>query len=171
MKVQIIFWGIIFFTINSCKTQHELSSANKFKGMWKLDRFETFDTLTNKWRIDTTRLGYEGFILYDGLGHMGVQQTPPGYKDYDVNKNIDSLNNNELKKLLRFYRSNYVYFSNYEIDKNTIEHKRLSATNPNDWGTVLKRDFEFIGDTLILTTHENINGSKLRIRWIKLNPY
>ena len=127
-------------------------------------------TLTNKWKIDTTRLGYNGFILYDGLGHMAVQQTPPRYKDYDVNKNIDSLNNYELRKLVRLYRSNYVYFSNYEIDKNTIKHKRLSATNPNDWGTVLQRDFVFIGDTLILTTHENINGRKLRIRWTKLNP-
>ena len=158
----------IFFSllISSCKMQYK-SSSGKFRGMWKLDKFESLDNTTGKWNIDSIRVGYSGYILYDGQGHMGVQEFPPGYRDADMNKSIDSLSNTDLKKVTRLYKSNFVYFGEYSIDKETITHKRLSATNPKDWNTVLKRNFEFRGDTLLLTTQEIINGSRLRIRWIR----
>jgi hypothetical protein len=35
-------------------------------------------------------------------------------------------------------------------------------------GRSLTRDFDFKGDTLVLTAHERITGQKLRLRWIKL---
>lgn len=158
---------IFILTINSCKVPQAFTSAKKFRGMWKLDKFETLDAVTSKWNIDSTRIGYTGYILYDGLGHIAVQQNPPGYKDADVSRNIDSMDNRELKKIARLYRSNYVYFGGYTIENKTIVHKRLSATNPEDWNTILKRDFKFSGDTLLLTTQEKVNGSILRIRWIK----
>lgn len=167
MLVHKLFPVSILCIIISCHTQHELTSAKKFRGMWKLDKFETLDSVTATWNIDTTRIGYTGYILYDGLGHIAVQQNPPGYKDADVNKNIGSMDNRELKKIAGFYRSNYAYFGGYTIENKTIAHKILSATNPKDWGKILKRDFKFSGDTLLLTTQEKVNGSILRIRWIK----
>lgn len=169
MRVKkLLFWTIFLFASAGCNVQHQLAAPKKFQGMWKLDKFEIVDTTNGNWITDTTRIGYTGYILYDGQGHMAVQQTPKGYSDFDTNKNIDSLNIQELKKLAKFYRSNFVYFANYKIDSTVINHKRLSATNPKDWGTTLTRDFEFKGDTLILTAHEKINNTKFRIRWIRL---
>ncbi len=154
--------------MSSCTTIRQSSSTEKFKGMWRLDKFETLDSLTGNWNIDSARMGYTGYILYDGLGHMSVEQNPPGYSRFTINKSIDSLDKEDLKKVAKLYRSNYTYTGNYTIEGKTITHKRLSATNPKDWNTALKRDFEFRGDTLILTTQEKINGTKLRIRWIKV---
>ena len=99
---------------------------------------------------------------------MGVHLTPKGYKDFDTNKNIDSLNNDDLKKLIKFYRSNFVYIATVELTDSTVVHKRLSATEPKNWGTTLTRDFDFRQDTLILTAHESITGQRLRLRWVKL---
>lgn len=136
--------------------------------MWRLDRIERFDSLKATWINDTLFKGWSGYILYDGKGHMGVHLVPAGYKDFNTGKNVDSLSHDELKQLMEFYRSNFVYFSNYEIKDTSIFHHRLSATEPQNWGKTLVRDFHFNNDTLILTAHENIGASKLRLRWIKL---
>lgn len=156
-----------FFTIYSCGHK-DTKTSNKFNGMWRLDKYESFDSTSNRWSQDTTRIDDSGYIIYDGEGHMGVHLTPKGYKDFDTNKNIDSLNNDDLKKLVKFYRSNFVYFANVELTDSTVVHKRLSATEPKNWGTILTRDFDFRQDTLILTAHESITGQRLRLRWVKL---
>jgi hypothetical protein len=168
MKYFVISFAIMFiFAFSSC-TQKEESVQTKFLGTWKLDKVETLNNSTGKWEYDTTFTGWTGYITYDGSGHMGVQITSKGYKDFNTNKNPDSLNIKELKDLVKFYQSNWVYFASYKIADNTIEHFRLSATEPKNWGTTLKRDFEFKGDTLILTAHEIVGGKKSRLFWEKL---
>ena len=167
MNLRLTFGLLTFLTIYSCGTK-KIDTNDKFQGMWRLDKFEALDTLTNKWIDDTTRIGWNGYILYDGQGHMGVHLTPKGYKDFDTNKNIDSLNHDDLIALTKFYKSNFVYFSDYVLLDNSIEHKRLSATEPKNWGMSLERDFEFRQDTLMLTAKEAIEGQSLRLRWIKL---
>ena len=87
--------------------------------------------------------------------------------DFDTNKSIDSLKHDDLKELAKFYKSNFVYFANYNLNGTIIDHDRLTSTEPANWGTTLTRDFDFKGDTLILTAHENIGGQQLRLRWIK----
>jgi len=145
----------------------EQTNDSKFSGMWRLDKIESLDNVSGKWLYDSTFNGWTGYIIYEGQGHMGVQITSKGYKDFDANKNLDSLNNESLKELVKFYQSNWVYFAEYKITNNTIEHKRLSATEPKNWGTILTRDFEFRNDTLILTAHEIVGGKKSRLWWIK----
>ena len=162
-----VFGLLMCLTIYSCGGKDNKSN-DKFIGMWRLDKFEVFDSLTNTWTDDSTRIGWNGYILYDGHGHMGVHLTPKGYKDFDTNKNVDSLNHDELVALTKLYKSNFVYFSDYTLSDSTIEHKRLSATEPQNWGTSLTRNFEFKQDTLILTAHEIIAAQKVRLRWIKL---
>ena len=164
---KVIFGLLMICTISCCRNKEQIIN-NKFNGMWRLDKIESINKESGNWTYDSTFLGWNGFILYDGHGHMGVQITPKGYKDFNANKNIDSVNNEGLKELVKFYQSNFVYFANYKITNRTIEHKRLSATNPKDWGSVLTRDFEFKNDTLILTAHENIWGKKARLWWVKL---
>lgn len=161
------FGVLIFLTLYSCGT-NEAKTSSKFHGMFRLDKFEAFDSLTNTWTDDTTRIGWNGYILYDGQGHMGVHLTPKGYKDFNTTKNIDSLNHDQLIVLTKFYKSNFVYFSDYTLTDSTVEHKRLSATEPQNWEKSLIRNYEFNQDTLILTAHEIIKGQKLRLRWVKL---
>jgi hypothetical protein len=166
-KIKLTLGLIMFATIYSCSTKTQ-QADNKFDGMWRLDKFESFDSLANRWTDDLTRIGYTGYILYDGQGHMGVHLIPKGYKDFDTKKNIDSLEHDDLKELVKFYKTNFVYFANYNITGTKIDHNRLTATEPGNWGTTLTRDFAFKGDTLILTAHEKIGGQQLRLRWIKL---
>lgn len=166
-KAKPVIGFLILLTIHGCVTKQQ-NNDDKFHGMWRLEKFEMFDSLASKWTDYTPRRGYTGYIVYDGQGHMGVHLTPQGYKDFNSDKNIDSLSPDDLKALAKFYQSNFVYFADYTITDSTILHKRHSATEPRDWGTDLTRGFEFRNDTLILTTHEKIDGQKLRLRWIKL---
>ena len=158
---------LILISVYSCGTK-ESKTSGMFHGMWRLDKYESFDSLANRWTDDSTWMGSSGYILYDGHGHMGVHLVPKGYRDFDTNKNIDSLSHDDLKELVKFYKSNFVYFANYNVKGTTIEHNRLTATEPRNWETTLTRDFDFKGDTLILTAYEKIGGQKLRLRWIKL---
>jgi hypothetical protein len=135
--------------------------------MWKLDIFESYDSISGKWSHWETARYHDGNILYDGKGHMAVHLTSKGYKDFDLSENVDSLSMESLKERLKFYQTNFVYFADYETTNNAIDHHRLSATEPINWGTLLTRDFEFKNDTLILSAREIIDGNRLRLRWVK----
>ena len=161
----VVFAFMLF--LSSCKEQ-EKTALEKLRGMYKLDRFEMKDSLTNNWIAEPSREGYSGYILYDGLGHVAVHLTPKGYKEYNVDKPMDSLDNEELSGRARLYQSNYVYFANASVTDSTVVHNRLSATSPKDWGVVVTRDLEMHNDTLILTTREKIGGIRLRVKWIKM---
>ncbi|MEI7501356.1 MAG: lipocalin-like domain-containing protein [Bacteroidota bacterium] len=168
MKLTKLLFGLfMLLTASGCRNE-ESGLDTKFHGMWRLDKIESLDKESGKWAYDSAFTGWNGFILYDGQGHMGAHITPKGYKDFDAGKNIDSLNVEGLKDLAKLYKSNFVYFANYKIVDGTIEHERLSATNPSDWGSVITRDFEFRNDTIILTPHEIIWGKKARLWWVKL---
>ena len=169
MKLSKLILGVsVLWTTYGCENRHQ-TIDDKFNGMWRLDKYEVLDTVSSKWLSDTTRTGFNGYILYDGKGHMGVHLLlKAGYKDFDTKKNLDSLDKDGLKELVKFYQSNYVYFADYKITDSTIMHERHTATNPSDWGSVLTRDFEFRNDTLILAAQERIGGKRLRLIWVKL---
>jgi hypothetical protein len=167
MKCTFIFSIITISMIIGCNSQQEIS-IGKMQGMYSLDKFERLDPETGIWSAEPGRIGWSGYILYDGLGHMGVHLMPGGYQDFVDNKSLDSLNTEELKAVAKTYQSNFVYFADYSIKDSMIMHKRLSTTNPKDRGTTLTRHVEFRGDTLILTPIEKISGLQLRLRWIKL---
>jgi len=158
---------LAFFFLVSC-ADRPTSKMAPFTGMWKLDKYESFDPTDSKWKPTVNRTGYAGYILYDGEGHMGVQLLPPNFMNLSI-KNTDSLSNGELQKNLRLYAASFDYFANCSItDSNIIEHHRVSSNHPDEWGTIIERSFEFRGDTLILTAKELIGGLKTRLRWIKL---
>jgi hypothetical protein len=171
MKMKKIMSGVTLFNlliVFSCTSRQTIDQ--RFNGTYRLDKFESFDTLSGKWITDKWRGKYaDGFIQYDGKGHMSVHLFPKDYKDFDTKKNIDSISQETLKDLVKFYQSNFVYFANYKIlNDSTIEHHRISATEPKNFGTILTRNFEFRKDTLILTAVEKIEGKKMRLRWVKL---
>ncbi len=132
--------------LSQCRT--ESSPREKFHGMWKMDRHEMKDSASNKWLLDSTRIGLTGLVVYDGIGHMGVQQLKAA--------NDSSENNIDI-----------TYFGTYEILANeVIQHTKLTSSF-DDAGRSVRRAYEFRGDTLLLTPQEA--QGRLRIRWIKVN--
>jgi hypothetical protein len=164
---KLILAFIFLCTLSSC-TKKDKSALSTLSGTWRLDKTESLDNNTGKWYYDSAFYGWTGYIIFDGYGHMGVEITPKGYKDFNANKNLDSISSGEIKELVKFYKTNWVYFAEYKITGSTIEHKRLSATEPKDWGTTLIRDFEFKNDTLILIPRETLGGKKSRLFWVRI---
>jgi hypothetical protein len=174
MKTCILILSLIFAM--GCKPGSYITATNKFKGLWKLQAIERKDT-SGKWQETSLMKGGTGYIIYDGQGHMAVQMTPAGYKDFTwlgenenspekVKAKIDSLSVSELKTLLTKFSSGITYFANYKIneDTNIISHTRISNSNPSGWNTKVDRTYTFRGDTLIL----QLPGSRSqRLIWIK----
>ncbi|MCX6166260.1 MAG: lipocalin-like domain-containing protein [Ignavibacteriae bacterium] len=168
MRFSKLIFILLTLGLISVDCKKDQTTESKFNGSWRLDKFESLDNNSGKWYYDSAFSGWTGYIIYDGRGHMGVEITPKGYKDFNANKNLDSLSNDGLIELVKLYKSNWVYFADYKVSGNTVEHKRLSATEPKDWGTTLTRDFEFKNDTLILIPHETLGGKKSRLWWVKM---
>ncbi len=166
MKFAFIITLLLVMMFNSCSVQKTITQK-KMRGMYSLYRFEALDP-SNDWVVDSSRIGYSGYILYDGLGHMAVHLSPKGYKDFDVKKNTDSLSHEELLARSKYYESNYVYFANAKISGNNIVHERLSATAPGNWGVSVTRQISFHQDTLYLTTTEKVGETRLRLKWVKM---
>lgn len=157
----------MFVTIFSCGSKQTI---DKFAGTYRLDKFESFDSISDKlsaykWRGKDAG----GFIQYDGKGHMSVNIFPSDYKDFNTTKNIDSLDKESLKELARFYKPNFVYFADYKIlNDSMIRHIRRSTTEPQNIGDTVFRHFEFRKDTLLLKAMWKIENKTIRLRWIKL---
>lgn len=167
MKLSRNIYCLLFLVLFiSAKSQKKTAtSVEQFKGLWILDKYELYDSISKKWSTETARMGYNGYILFDGNGHMALQITPAEYADFDINKRKDSLG---IKILANYYNNNLIFFANYKVDGNEIEHEVLSSTNPESIGAILKRDFEFKGKTLYLTPKTRFNGPKIRMKWVKV---
>ena len=144
----------------------EVSDKNQFEGLYQLHVMEQRDSVTGEWGL--WRDGMEGYILYDANDNMAVHLTLPGYKDTDLvfQNFVDTMAVEQLRHLT----GSYVYFAKYEVDdvEKTVQHARISHSNPNDWDVVVKRRYEFRGDTLILAPVEQPNAS-LRLKWVRAN--
>src|SRR5215212_7154407 len=79
MKTYILI--LSFIVTMGCKSTSHVTATNNFYGLWKLERIERKDT-SGKWREISLMKGGTGYIIYDGQGHMAVQMTPAGYKDF-----------------------------------------------------------------------------------------
>jgi hypothetical protein len=165
---QFVFAFVIMLLV-SLNANSQSNSLEQFKGMWRLDKYEAFDSTSGKWKDAPKRIGYFGYILYDGAGHVGVQLFPPDFNKLNDSTSIDSLNSGELKKNATTQSKCFMYFANCTIaaGQKVIQHYIVSSNHPSDIGTTVKRNFEFKGDTLILTAMELIGGSKTRLRWVK----
>jgi hypothetical protein len=155
---------IIFLLLMACHHDVKPSDANRFKGLWKLYIMEQKDSVTGSWQ--EWREGMQGYILYDDQHHMAVHLTVKGYENTALRfpNFVDTIPLEALKHLTK----SYVYFAKYTVDEEngTVEHARISHSNPADWQVKVKRNYSFKGDTLILEPVEQQN-SALRLKWIK----
>ena len=169
MKRYILTLIILTSLFVSCKNDRGLSDFDKFTGRWSLDIVEVQQDSTANWE---PRQGHyknrQGFILYDGLGGMGVHHVTEHYEDYEFEGkgSLDSLTKTDLRHLA----DNFVYFGKYRVNDSLkiIEHHIESVNFQNMWGTVAKRNYTFKGDTLILSLITN-TYPKTRLKWVRLD--
>lgn len=128
---------------------------------------------TKKWReFKSAERGFpnglKGHILYDGTNNMSVHLVPKDYENTDLMfpSTIEPISNEALRQLA----VSYTYFATYTIDENKeiIEHKRISHSNPAKWNESVKRKYSLVGDTLTLEPIEK-EFAGTRLRWIKVS--
>ena len=148
----------------ACQQNIEPKDMNRFSGLWKLHVMEQKDSVTGSWH--EWRQGMQGYILYDDQDNMAVHLTLKGYEKTSLRfpNFIDTIPLEALKHLSK----SYVYFAKYKVDeeKGTVEHARISHSNPGDWHAKVNRKYSFRGDTLILEPVEQQNAG-LRLKWVK----
>jgi hypothetical protein len=166
----------LIISITACSGNTERTKESQLAGMYKLYITEIQDS-TGNWHEDSWTKGGTGYIVYDGLGHMAVQITPKGYKDFKwltekesinrawVQEKADSMSVAELKATVMEFAASFVYVASYVVEDTAqiVQHHRISSSIPSIWGTTVRRAFDFSGDTLILRV---LNGNR-RLKWIK----
>ena len=80
IKGELIFLFTTFFLI-SCSNPSQTEKNKILAGMYKLYGIQSQDS-TGVWKEAGWANGGESYIIYDGLGHMALQITPKGYKDF-----------------------------------------------------------------------------------------
>ncbi len=165
MKPYFAFCLALLLSVNCIAQKNNSTTAEQLRGLWMLDKYESYDTLTHKWSTEHGRMGYTGYTLFDGAGHMSTQITPADYNEFNLSKKADSLG---MKIILEYYNNNLVYFADYKIEKNSLEQKIISSTNPESVGAVLKRDFEIKGKTLFLMPANKLLAFRIRTKWVKV---
>ena len=157
----LIILGLLYGCVQISTHKKE---ENKFAGLWELYIIEQQNPETKEWQ--EWRNGLQGYILYDDKNTMSVHLTTKGYQDTELSfpNFVDSIPDAALKHLT----NSYVYFAKYTIDEEegTVEHARISHSNPSEWNAVVKRRFSFSGDTLMLQPLEQENAA-LRLKWVK----
>ena len=171
-----IFLFLALFFVSGCLHRPHGSTGPALAGMYKLVIIEHQDS-TGRWQEESWARGGDSYIVYDGLGHMAVQITPKGYKDFNwltetesinekvVRRKVEAMSLPELQAAVVEFSSSYVYVADYSIDypANVVTHKRVSSSIPSVWGTEVKRSFSFSGDTLILRV---LNANR-RLKWLR----
>jgi hypothetical protein len=153
----------------SCSGENESSDFEKFTGRWTLHIVETQADSTSNWepRQDHYK-NRQGFIIYDGIGGMGVHHVVENYEkhEFEGSGGPDTFTLNDFKYLA----DNFVYFGKYRVNDSLkiIEHHIESAINPRRWGTVARRNYYFNKDTLVLNPIAT-GYPKTRLKWVKLN--
>ncbi|WP_250436613.1 lipocalin-like domain-containing protein [Hanstruepera flava] len=152
-----------------CCKGNEPSDFNKFTGRWALHIVEIQADSISAWKPRQDHYkNRKGFIIYDGKGGMGVHHVTENYENYafEGSGGLDSLTLKDLRHLA----DNFVYFGKYKVNDSLglIEHHIESVNFQNLWGTIAKRKYQFLGDTLILNPLTN-TYPKIRLKWVKLN--
>ncbi|MCB0647855.1 MAG: lipocalin-like domain-containing protein [Saprospiraceae bacterium] len=145
------------------------SDFERFTGRWSLFVVESKVDSISAWmpRKDHYK-NRQGFIIYDGIGGMGVHHVTEHYQDYQFESYgaPDNLTTNDLKHLA----NNFVYFGKYRVidSLKIIEHHIESSNLPRLWATVEKRAYVFSDDTLTLSPITD-RYPKSRLKWVKMD--
>ncbi|WP_203292978.1 lipocalin-like domain-containing protein [Luteirhabdus pelagi] len=150
--------------ISEEKSQAPTKSLEEtLSGLWSLQAMEVTDSVGNwkQWRD-----GMGGYLLYGESGYMSLHLWEKGYEKTDLR--FPNFTDTIPLKALQHLTGSYVYIGDYSLNKkdSIVSHKRLSHSNPGDWGKTVQRRFSFNGDTLVIRPVEKANAS-LRLKWLK----
>lgn len=155
---------LVFIVCMGCQKNNIIKEEEKFHGLWRLVIMEQMNDDSAQW--EEWRNGMQGYILYDGSNNMSLHLTTKGYEKTGIQ--FPNFTDTIAEEALKHLTNSYVYVAKYKVDKEQgiVEHARISHSNPGDWNKVVKRNYVFKGDTLILTPVESAN-SNLRLTWVK----
>ena len=148
----------------SCHSQDK--SKNPIKGLWKLHAMEIRDSTDASW--SQWRDGMQGYLLYDGDGHMALHLTTLDYEKTPLS--FPNFNDSISLEALKHLTKNYNYHALYALNEKdqTVTHSRISHSNPREWNAVVVRSYRFHGDTLIISPQEE-RIANLRLKWLKFD--
>jgi hypothetical protein len=165
MKKALFIVFIILLGFNSCNTKLSDQEPNEIpiEGLWELYIMEVKDSL-NHWQ--EWRKGMGGYLLYDSNNHVALHLFSKDYGTYKPH--FPNFTDTIPIPALQHITNNYNYMGTYQLDlaKQIVTHKRLSHSNPRDWGLEVQRQFKFKGDTLVMQPVETENAS-LRLKWLR----
>ena len=165
MKILQISSVILIGVFFGCSPDIKQVETNKFTGLWSLYIIEQRDSIGDWNKLKDA----QGYILYDNKDYMAVHITAKNYEKVEFRLpflvDADTLSIDALKHKT----GSTTYFAKYKISEQnqTIEHARLTHSNPEQWNEVVTRKFSFIGDTLILDPLEERYAGGVRLKWIK----
>ncbi|MEH6763455.1 MAG: lipocalin-like domain-containing protein [Aequorivita antarctica] len=133
-------------------------------GLWKLESMKVRDTSTNTW--SDYKGGMDGYLLYDGTGHVALHLYEKGYEKAGIE--FPNFNDSIPLEALKHITKSYYYMGNYKVSEkdSIVSHYKLSHSNPSEFGLTAERRFYFSGDTLVMQPVERKN-SKLKLKWLK----
>lgn len=157
----IAFVGIFVFAFACQKNE---SPRSEITGLWKLESMKVRDTVTNSW--SHYKGGMDGYLLYDGNGHVSLHLYEKGYEKARIE--FPNFNDSIPLEALKHITKSYYYMGNYSVSEkdSIISHYKLSHSNPSEFGLTAERRFYFSGDTLVMQPVEEKN-SKLKLKWLK----
>jgi lipocalin-like protein len=135
--------------------------ASELVGTWRLTSIE--EKQANRGVVDPPQWARNpvGIIIYDAKGNIAVQIMNSGRVKF-TSQSSDKVT---VEEKAAAYDGYLAYFGTYEINEKEgfIIHHLKGHLSPNPVGTDFKRDFEYLGDRLILSTAPTVKGEK-RIR-------
>lgn len=158
----IAFVGIFVFAFGCQKNE---TPSSEITGLWKLESMKVRDTVTNTW--SHYKGGMDGYLLYDGNGHVSLHLYEKGYEKAGIE--FPNFNDSIPLEALKHITKSYYYMGNYSVSEkdSLVSHYKLSHSNPSEFGLTAERRFYFSGDTLVMQPVEEKN-SKLKLKWLKV---
>jgi len=156
MRLLLILFCSLLLT--NCNTEDRLV------GLWSLVVMENYNEVTGEWEIWNG--GMQGYILYDDTENMSLHLMTKNYEQTDLR--FSDFDDSIPLEALKHLTNSYVYFAKYTInyEDSVVTHKRISHSNPGEWGKKVNRRFGFIGDTLTLEPLEDKTAG-LRLKWLR----
>lgn len=160
-STHILFFGILIFAV-SCGNKKTPTSI--IEGLWKLESMKVHDTIANTWY--DYRGGMDGYLLYDGSGHVALHLYDKGYENTGMK--FPNFNDSIPLEALKYVTKSYYYMGDYSVSEgdSLVSHYKLSHSNPGEFGLTAERRFYFSGDTLVMQPVEKKNA-RLKLKWLK----
>lgn len=142
-----------FFVLLGC--EKKIPQKPTLSGLWKLESMKVRDTVSNTW--SHYKGGMDGYLLYDGNGHVSLHLYEKGYEKSGIE--FPNFNDSIPLEALKHITKSYYYMGNYTVSEkdSVVSHYKLSHSNPSEFGLTAERRFYFIGDTLVMEPVEKKN--------------